>query len=458
LTDHPKNTKKLITTLNILNYDTMNIGIIGGTKGLGKSIAIFFKKKGFNVTITGRDESVGNKVSKEIGVKYSSNNKETVSLNDIVVISVPINSVETIIKEISSYLKPGTLVIDVASVKEEPTNAMLKYLKDDVEFIPTHPVFGPRTSSLNGQVIVLTPVRKGKWYPKVIKFLTDCKVRIIETNPKEHDDMMAIVQVLTHFSYISTASAIEKLGVNIKKTREFASPIYNLMVDMIARIVSQNPVLTYSIQKRNKNGEKVRKIFTESVMELSDVISSSNKDEFNKIAISATKNMDDIQSALGRSDKAIDSLNHELSLFKKSVNKKVGVKHIYSKEVHVGILKEVNPDFIILENRKSKFPLKLKISNIEMLSNNELKKWKARNYPTKNYDVSCVFPKSCDVGIIQKTLESLDNIIKIQLVDVYTGSQIDEDKVSITFKVKTFDFESFKNLENLLKGFGAILR
>lgn len=57
-------------------------------------------------------------------------------------------------------------------------------------------------------------IKKGKWYPKVLKFLKNHKVRIIESSPEEHDNMMAVVQVLTHFSYISTASAIEKLGIN----------------------------------------------------------------------------------------------------------------------------------------------------------------------------------------------------------------------------------------------------
>ena len=35
----------------------MKIGIIGGTKGLGKTLAWYFKEDNFDVTITGRDES-----------------------------------------------------------------------------------------------------------------------------------------------------------------------------------------------------------------------------------------------------------------------------------------------------------------------------------------------------------------------------------------------------------------
>ena len=79
--------------------------------------------------------------------------------------------------------------------------------------------------------------------------------------------MMAVVQVLTHFSYISTAAAIEKLQVNIKDTEDYESPIYNLMIDTIARIVSQNPYLTYSIQHENKRGEKIRQALFDAMIE-----------------------------------------------------------------------------------------------------------------------------------------------------------------------------------------------
>ena len=244
---------------------------------------------------------------------------------------------------------------------------MAKLLPEHVEFIPTHPVFGPRTSSLNGQVVVLTPIKKGKWYPKVFNFLKTHNVRVIESSPKEHDDMMSIVQILTHFSYISTAVAIEKLGVNISQTREFASPIYNLMVDMISRIVSQNPFLTYSIQNENENGEKVREVFAESVIELKDILSLQEKDEFVKIVSAATKNMDDIQAALERSDKAIESLTRELTLLKKFIGEKIAIEDIYSGKVYIGILKELNPDYLIIATEND---LKeLKIANIKILDN-----------------------------------------------------------------------------------------
>jgi len=348
----------------------MKVAIIGGTKGLGKTLAMILSNENFDITITGRDSTYGEKVAKELGVKYSKSNEKTASLNEIVIIAVPIDSTISIIEEIASFLKEGSLLLDVTSVKVGPSEAMAKFLPDHVEFIPTHPVFGPRTNSLNGQVVVLTPLKKGKWYLKVFNFLKHHKVRIIESSPKEHDDMMSIVQILTHFSYISTAIAMERLGVNISQTRKFASPIYNLMVDMISRIVSQNPFLSYSIQIENENGENVRKVFTESVKELKDILSLKEEEEFIKLVSEATENMDDIQAALGRSDKAIDSLTRELSLLKNSVGEEIVIEHIYSKKRYIGILKELGPIYLSIATANA--VKKLKIANIKILSKESL--------------------------------------------------------------------------------------
>lgn len=439
----------------------MKIGIIGGTRGLGKTLASILSKEGFDITITGRDTVTGNQVSEDLKVEYSNDNKKVASSSDIIIISVPISTTSKVIKEIAKSVTPGSLVVDVTSVKVEPSNLMKNLLNNDVEFIPTHPVFGPRTTNLEGQVVVLTPIsqkqKEEKWYPKVLKFLKDRKVRIIEASPEEHDNMMAVVQVLTHFSYISTASAIKKLGINIKDTRKFASPIYNLMVDMISRIVSQNPFLTYSIQLENQNGEKVRQSFADSVLELKKVLTNHDKDNFVKIAIEATKNLDDIQSALGRSDKAIDSQNHELTILKNSIGKEIALQHIYSEEVHIGVLNQVNPDFIILDTGKNQ--KKLKIANIKILDKYDFLDWKIKNQTTKTNSISCIFPKNSNAEIIKDTIKNcVDDIISIKVTDIYTGHQISEGNISFTFEIVAFDKSTFKSVKNVLEGFGGIIR
>nr|WP_292814929.1 prephenate dehydrogenase [Methanobrevibacter sp.] len=433
----------------------MNVGIIGGSDGLGKTLVYYFRDE-FNVFISGRDHKKGRAVASEAGINYIESNAGLANISDMLVISVPIQHTEDVIREVAPFMKEGSVMVDVTSVKEGPSKTMAEVLPDTIEYIPTHPIFGPRTTRLDNQVIVLTADKKGKWYDKVYKYLESKNMRIIETTPQKHDFMMGIVQVLTHFSFISTASAIEKLKVDISETEDYESPIYNLMIDLIARIVSQNPYLTYNIQSMNPNGDKIRNTFAEAVNELRDVINSKDDEKFIEIAINATKNMGDITNALGRSDKAIGALNYEYSILFESVGQEVGLKHIYSGKIHTGILESVDGEIAVLRNgTKTK---KLRIANIRILLENELYQWKIDNEEKKTESISCVFSKNVHVETIEKTVMNINNIIDIKLTDAYNGPQIDEDSISLTFEVTALTKEDIENVKKLFTGFGGTIR
>ena len=435
----------------------MKIGIIGGTRGLGRTIAWYLKDFDFDVTVTGRDTIVGKQVSEDLGIKYSDDNKKIVQNSDIVIVSVPISSTEDVIEELAPFMKEGSLMIDVTSVKEGPSKKMQECLNEGVEFIPTHPVFGPRTTDLRGQIIVLTPIEKGEWYPKVYKFLEDKGMRIVETTAAHHDDMMGIVQVLTHFSYISTASAIEKLKVDIRDTENYESPIYNLMIDTIARIVSQNPYLTYSIQHENKRGEKIRQALFDSISELKDALTREDEEEFVEIALKATKHMGDIQAALGRSDKAINALTKEYNELIQSIGSEVGLKHIYSDTIHIGTLKEIDVDFLYLEDDNGKVK-KLKISNVRKLNDEEFYQWKLNNQKMYTRDISAVFNRKSNPHVIKDTLKKFENIVDVIIIDIYKGEPIKENEISYTFKIISLTEEAIEDCIDTLIGFGGITR
>ena len=435
----------------------MRIGIIGGTNGLGKTFARYLSEDGNEVIITGRDVNTGAKASEELGVEYSKNNAKTAEKCDIVIVAVPIASTNDVIEELAPHMQKGSLMMDVTSVKEGPTKKMEECLGEDVDFIPMHPIFGPRTPSLDGQVIVLTPTYKGDWYRRIYNYLDRKNTRIMETTPENHDRMMAVVQVLTHFSYISTASAIEKLKIDIKDTEDYESPIYNLMIDTIARIVSQNPYLTYSIQHENKAGEQVRQAFADSVLELKDAISREDEEEFVEIAIRATKHMGDIQGALGRSDKAIDSLTKEFNQLKDSLGEEIALKHIYSNTVHIGVLEDIDYNIAKLRTKNNKIK-KLKVANIRILNENELFEWKMLNEKILSASISCIFPKDSDSEIIRDTLSNIKNITNVEIKETYNGPQIKEGGISYTFIVESFEKEAIQKVKNTLKGFGGVLR
>ena len=67
----------------------MNVGIIGGTDGLGKTLIYYFKDE-FDVYITGRDHKKGKNVADELNVNYIESNEGLANISDMLIISVPI--------------------------------------------------------------------------------------------------------------------------------------------------------------------------------------------------------------------------------------------------------------------------------------------------------------------------------------------------------------------------------
>ena len=432
------------------------IVIIGGYGGMGMLFARLFLDEGHKVIVTGPTESKGVKAEKELNVTYLKDNCKAAKTGDVVIITVPIDYTIETIKEVAPCVKKGALLTDFTSVKEEPCRAMAEFSNEDVEVIGMHPMFGPKVIELEGQVVVLTPVRPAfggeyKWMPWLLEFLNKHRAKIIKSTPEEHDKVISVVQGLTHFTYISIGKTLKDIDFDIKKSRKFASPIYELMLDMIGRIIGQDPHLYASIQMTNPRVLEVHKAFFKSAKELSETVKNKDHEKFVKYMSEAAKHFDDVDAAMGKSNKAVASLVSELHHLKDSVGKEIALKHVYSKNVHLGIVESVDPENVVLnESGKSN---KLKISNIQILGDEERIKFKIESFGSVERDFSYVFDNSVDEKFLCGLLKNFDeNVISVKIKDVYSGKSIQEGKKSICFRVEMIN-ENIKETEEIINKF-----
>ena len=100
----------------------------------------------------------------------------------------------------------------------------------------------------------------------------------------------------------------------------------------------------------------------------------------------------------------------------------------------------------------------LRIANIRILLPSELYQWKLENLNRKTESISCVFPKNVHVETIENTVMNIANLIEIRLTDAYTGPQIDEKFISLTFEVTALYKEDIEKVKELFTGFGGIIR
>jgi prephenate dehydrogenase len=279
--------------------------ILGGTGETGSWFARYFKDKGFDVAVWGPSGKTD--VADKLGVRYAKDMMSEVEKSDIVLLSVPIDRTVEVIRQVAPHMHSGSLLMDVTSLKSEPMRAMKTYAPKGVEVLGTHPMFGPSMPTVNGQTIIFTPaLRRGKRWLSLIRELFESDgARIEMMNPEEHDEIMAVVQALTHFAYIGIGATLKALDFDVERSRRFMSPVYEIMIDFVGRILDQNPELYASIQK-NPKAMRVRQTFVSECMRLCEAADAENQEAFKGIMRDASKHFGRTREALSRSDRLIN--------------------------------------------------------------------------------------------------------------------------------------------------------
>jgi chorismate mutase / prephenate dehydrogenase len=240
--------------------------IVGGTRGMGRYFYDWFRKSGYETRSMG---------SKDWGLV------ESLCGNiDLAVISVPIDSTESVIFKISPYLPPDCVLTDLTSIKDRPMKAMLDAHKGPV--VGLHPLFGPTTSSMDKQIIVTTPGRGSEDCEWLREQLSAWGAVVVQADSKEHDDMMNVVQALRHFATFAFGRFLFRYNVDLLRTLEFSSPIYRLELGMVGRLFAQDPGLYSEIIFASPERRVLIKNYLASITESFIMVENGDKEEFNR--------------------------------------------------------------------------------------------------------------------------------------------------------------------------------
>jgi len=227
---------------------------------MGALFAGIFTRAGYEVLIAGRSTALTPRALAE--------------QCDIVMVSVPIHDTVRVIQDLSPLLSEGQLVCDLTSLKVRPVEAMLE---SKAQVIGLHPMFGPTVSSLRHQTIVVCPARADeKTLRNLLAVLKAEGAECTITTPDAHDRMMAIVQGLTHFVTLCMADSVRRLAVDIETTKAFTSPVYQIELALVGRLLSQDPSLYADILQMNPFVPDVLSVCTSSAGNLSRIVGSDD--------------------------------------------------------------------------------------------------------------------------------------------------------------------------------------
>ncbi|NNF41940.1 MAG: prephenate dehydrogenase/arogenate dehydrogenase family protein [Phycisphaerales bacterium] len=199
---------------------------------------------------------------------------------DIVVIAVPMTDAEPVTRELGPHVRPDALLCDINSLKVGVCRAMEESCRG--EAMGLHPMFGPGVWSLRRQKVVVCPLREGPRAAWLRKELASMGVELIDTDPVTHDRMMAIVQVLVHFSTLVMGDALRRTGVSVEDSLRFTSPIYRLELAFVGRLFTQDPDLYAEIEMSNPQAAEMRRCFRNAADELDRIIADADHAAFRR--------------------------------------------------------------------------------------------------------------------------------------------------------------------------------
>ncbi len=179
---------------------------------------------------------------------------------DLVVIAAPVGATGAIAEEITSFLSPGAIIIDVGSVKQAVVEAVQPHIPEGVHFVPAHPVAGTEESGpeagfaelFENRWCVLTPPpgTDAEAVARVTALWRAVGSQVDTMDARHHDMVLAITSHLPHliaYTIVGTATDLENhLQQEVVK---FAAGGFR----DFTRIAASDPVMWRDIFLANKD-------------------------------------------------------------------------------------------------------------------------------------------------------------------------------------------------------------
>jgi len=240
------------------------VGIVGGTGKMGAWLARLLEKRGLSVLCTSRrTELTPAKMAQK---------------SDVVVVSVPIADTVRVIREIGPLVPEEGLLMDLASLKVRPMEAMLEYSRAQV--VGLHPLFGPEVTSDRDLRVAVCPGRGKSGQKWITEILQDEGMKIAVLDPQKHDRLMGLIQGVNHLSTLALADCISRSGFGRKELVSVSTQTFEQRLDRIASMLRQSATLFGSLLMNNPAAKGSLDDYLQSVKRLMRMIQNGDQQAF----------------------------------------------------------------------------------------------------------------------------------------------------------------------------------
>ncbi|MDH3997534.1 MAG: prephenate dehydrogenase/arogenate dehydrogenase family protein [Desulfuromonadales bacterium] len=234
----------------------VGVGLIGG------SLALALKQAGAVGEVVGIGRGLPNlEKALELGVvdSFTQDLTEGVKDADVVFLATPVQSLGAVSQQAMPHLKPGAILTDGGSVKQAVIDAVEPHLREDVHFVPGHPIAGTENSGAEAAFptlykerrCILTPTeRTDATALELVQQMWQCAgSQVVVMEVEKHDRVLAAISHLPHmvaYALVNAVGAYDRYDENIL---EYSAGGFR----DFTRIASSDPTMWRDIALTNRS-------------------------------------------------------------------------------------------------------------------------------------------------------------------------------------------------------------
>ena len=233
----------------------VGVGLIGG------SLALALKEAGAVGHVVGIGRGLPNlETALKLGVvdSFTRDLAEGVTDADVIFLATPVQAIGEVAEQAMPHLKAGAIITDGGSVKQAVIDAVEPHLRDDIHFVPGHPIAGTENSGAEAAFAtlyrdrrcILTPTANTS--PEALDFmrrmwqLVGSQVVIMDV--EKHDRVLAAISHLPHMVAYALVNAVGSYDRYNENILEYSAGGFR----DFTRIASSDPTMWRDIAMTNR--------------------------------------------------------------------------------------------------------------------------------------------------------------------------------------------------------------
>lgn len=238
-----------------MKLSIIGVGLIGGSLGLALKKSL---KDEIYIVGYGRNKDNLTEAKKLGAIDNIALNLKDAANSDIIYISTPVLKIAPIIKEMTPFLKPNTIITDAGSTKGEIFSEIKSILPKNIYYIAGHPMTGREKSGVvaaradlfnNKTYIIITDDETPQnAYDRLMNMLKNTGAKFGYLPIESHD---GAASVISHLPHIAAAGLVHLLSQS--ENLDTAKYLIGGGFRDTTRIASSNPDMWADILMTNKD-------------------------------------------------------------------------------------------------------------------------------------------------------------------------------------------------------------